>query len=238
MTEKTDGTDEASYYARVEDYFVERRGSPLFISPAEWDLVCRWERQGIPLEVVQEGIDRVFERPNARTKPRKLGYCRQTVEAAFRRFREAGIGAQCATRGVGGESEADVVRSHLRALAERLRSRRRDGAPSVEVENSGVLARRLEEVASVIEALAEADPLETPMAIEKQLESLDERLLSDSEGDVGEAVRAKLAREAEISLASYRTRMPDKVYRAALESAYRRRVRKTVDLPTLSLYDR
>lgn len=235
MTEKSDAADEASYYARVESYFVERRGSPLFISPAEWDLVCRWERQGIPFDVVREGIDRVFERPKARARPRKLGYCRQTVEAAFRRFREAGIGAARATKGEGRESEADVVRAHLKSLAERLRSRAAAALGSAE---GGTLARRLEEAASAVEAFADAEPIGSPMAIEKELEALDQRLLSDSEKDVGGDRRTELVREAEISLASYRGRMPDKVYQAALESAYRRRLRKTMDLPTLSLYDR
>ena len=83
---------EGNYYGSVEDYFVERRGSPLFITPAEWFLIFRWEEQGIPLPVVKEGIDRVFERPKTRAKPRKLGYCRQTVEATFRRFREVSLG--------------------------------------------------------------------------------------------------------------------------------------------------
>ena len=91
---------EGNYYGLVEDYFVARRGSPLFITPAEWFLIFRWEEQGIPLLVVKEGIDRVFERPKTRTKQRKLGYCRQTVEAGFRRFREVSLGAS--ERGLAG----------------------------------------------------------------------------------------------------------------------------------------
>ena len=84
---------EPGYYQEVERYFVARRGSPLFISPSEWDLVWRWEQLGIPLSVVKEGIDRVFERPKTSVKPRRLSYCRQTVEAAFRKFREASLGS-------------------------------------------------------------------------------------------------------------------------------------------------
>ena len=60
------------YYEEVESYFVAQRGSPLFITPSEWDLVWRWEQLGIPLAVVKEGIDRVFERPKTLLKPRRL----------------------------------------------------------------------------------------------------------------------------------------------------------------------
>jgi hypothetical protein len=42
----------------------------------------------------------------------------------------------------------------------------------------------------------------------------------------------------ESSLESYRERMPEKIYRAALESGYRRRLRRKLGLPTLSLYSR
>lgn len=206
--------DELSYYGEVEAYFVERRGSPLFITPAEWHLVSKWERAGIPLHVVKEGIDRVFDRPQAAVKPRKLGYCRQTVEAAFRRFREVSLG------GGGGldpeEDQFDATR-HLARLAAELET----SAP---------------ELAGRVAVLRDAgDDL---VATEDALTAIDAELVDNAETRLDDAAREALVAEAQASLASYQDRMPDDVYQSAFKSAYRRRLRETLGLPRLSLYDR
>ncbi len=215
-----------SYYAEVESYFVARRGSPLFITPSEWDLVWRWEQLGIPLAVVKEGIDRVFEREKTRLKPRRLGYCRQTVEAAFRRFRESSFGGRSEAQ----EAENPSTAEHLAEAAVRLR------------ELAGEWREKERELALFLERLSEAvrslsdQAREAPDEVERELAALDGKLLVETEAILGEASREALKREAESSLESYRDRMPEKIYRAALESAYRRRFRKKLGLPTLSLY--
>jgi biotin-[acetyl-CoA-carboxylase] ligase BirA-like protein len=213
---------EPGYYQEVESHFVARRGSPLFISPSEWDLVWRWEQLGIPLNVVKEGIDRVFERPRTLLKPRRLSYCRQTVEAAFRRFREASLGA----RAPKSDGEDSVAASRLEEIAARLMeaaSARPALAPLCETTIAAV--RSLQKRAA-----------ESPDEVERELASLDAALLSGSQSLLDEDQRGALRREAESSLESYRERMPEKVYRAAVESSYRRRIRRKLGFPTLSLY--
>jgi BirA family biotin operon repressor/biotin-[acetyl-CoA-carboxylase] ligase len=213
---------EPGYYQEVESHFVARRGSPLFITPSEWDLVWRWEQLGIPLAVVKEGIDRVFDRPKTGLKPRRLSYCRQTVEAAFRRFREAGLGGRSRTSEAGDTGAS----TRLEEIASRL-SGLGTGRAS--------LTPLCESATAAIRSLAErAD--EAPDAIETELAALDGTLLGGAEAILDEAERFELRREAESSLESYRERMPEKVYHAALESAYRRRIRRKLGLPTLSLY--
>lgn len=206
--------EEHSYYGDIETHFVERRGSPLFITPAEWALVAKWEEQGIPVHVVKEGIDRVFERPRAVVKLRKLGYCRQTVEAAFRRFREVTFGGR-------GEGDPDEDRfdasAHLSRLAEEI------------VGFAPEMSARVAELSKSQASL---------QAIEDALTQLDEELLDAAEETLAAAERDLLRDDAARTLASYRDRMPEKVYRSALKSAYRRRLRDRVQLPRLSLFDR
>ena len=219
---------EASYYQEVESYFVARRGSPLFITPDEWDLVFRWEQMGVPLAVVKEGIDRVFERPKTLLKPRRLGYCRQTVEAAFRRFRESSFGGrtgETASEDAGAEAHLLEISSRLRDLAAAWK------------ESEGELSSFLEQASDAVRSLAERAE-EMPGEVERELLDLDGKLVVESETVVGEASREELRREAESSLESYRERMPEKIHRAAVESAYRRRLRRKLLLPTLSLYTR
>jgi len=214
------------YYEEVESYFVARRGSPLFITPSEWDLVRRWEQQGIPLAVVKEGIDRVFERPKTLLKPRRLGYCRQTVEAAFRRFRESSLGGRA-----GGTAQDDSSASaHLTEVSSRLQD-----LAAAWSETQSELSLLLERTAAAVRSLSERAE-EAPGEVERELTALDGKLVVESEAVLGDAVREELRREAESSLESYRGRMPEKIYRAALESGYRRRLRRKLGLPTLSLY--
>ena len=217
--DEPDEHDEQGYFGDVEAYFIERRGSPLFITPAEWFLVSKWEQKGIPLHVVQTGIDRVFERPQAAAKPRKLGYCRQTVEAAFRRFREVTLG--------GGEDPAPVedrfdAAAHLSRLASKLSGLRRLAVAP--------------ELAARVEALGGSG--ESLQRIEDALTAIDDELVEFAEDALEENDRDALLSDAGASLASYRDRMPDKVYQSALKSAYRRRLRDKAKLPRLSLYDR
>jgi biotin-(acetyl-CoA carboxylase) ligase len=222
--------DQDSYYARVESHFVARRGSPLFISPSEWQWVMRWEQLGIPLEIVQAGIDRVFERPRTSLKPRRLSYCRQAVEAAFRRHKEASVGA----RGPDAEDDRAGVRPHLLALSARLRELGEEWRAKREE-----WSRALREVAELLDSAArraEEGSAQALLAIESDLESADLRLLTGAESAVSDEAREGLRREAEASLEPYRHRMPEKVYRAALESSYRKRLRRKVGLPLLSLY--
>ena len=214
------------YYEEVESYFVARRGSPLFITPSEWDLVRRWEQQGIPLAVVKEGIDRVFERPKTLLKPRRLGYCRQTVEAAFRRFRESSLGGRA-----GGTAQDDSSASaHLTEVSSRLQD-----LAAAWSETQSELSLLLERTAAAVRSLSERAE-EAPGEVERELTALDGKLVVESEAVLGDAVREELRREVESSLESYRERMPEKIYRAALESGYRRRLRRKLGLPTLSLY--
>ena len=227
-SERSEPALDEEYYEEVESYFVARRGSPLFITPSEWDLVLRWEQLGIPLAVVKEGIDRVFERPKTLLKPRRLGYCRQTVEASFRRFRESSLGG----RGAATSSEDAGAEAYLRETSSRLR----ELAAALPEKERG-LALFLERAADAVRSLSERAG-KAPGEAERDLAALDEELVAESEAVVGDRERDELRREAESSLDSYRERMPEKIYRAALESAYRRRLRKRIGLPTLSLYSR
>jgi biotin-(acetyl-CoA carboxylase) ligase len=223
-------SDEDSFYAQVESYFVARRGSPLFISPSEWQWVMRWDQLGVPLAVVKEGIDRVFERPRTSVRPRRLSYCRQAVEAAFRRHKEASIGS----RSPDAEDDRFGVRPHLLDLSARLQDLGDEWRGKHDEWSAAI--RDVAEIVGSAAGRSEGGSTETLLAIESELEAADRRLLAAAESAVSDESRDELHREAEASLEPYRHRMPEKVYRAALESSYKRRLRRKLDLPALSLY--
>ncbi len=215
---------EPGYYQEVESHFVARRGSPLFITSSEWDLVWRWEQLGIPVEVVKEGIDRVFDRPKTHLKPRRLSYCRQTVEAAFRRYREASLGRREAVS----KREEQGAGDRLAEIASRL-------GELAESEKKRELSLLLERARDAVRSLARRGE-GSPEELEHALSALDFKLMAEVEAVLESAEREELRRQAESSLEPYRERMPEKIHRAAVESAYRRRLRRKLGLPTLSLY--
>ena len=222
------GEDE-DYYAAVEKHFVALRGSPLFISPREWQLIHRWRQQQIPLRVVKQGLDRAFEKSRPNRPVRRLSYCRQTVEANYRRFREAVAGSS-PPDAPSGTDPSDVqaylsrLRGELAEVGERV-----DGASRVLVDAIADGIRRLD-------ALASDETLMGVDEIEQELESVEQNLLAAAESDLTPADRQRCTDEAERSLQDYRARMPSDVFESASRAAYLKRVRSIFGLPPLSLF--
>ena len=77
----------------VEEFFVSRRGDPLFLSNADWHLIRKWRQAGMPLRVVLRGIrDALDGHATSFSRDRKVGslaYCAREVEAARERWRSA-----------------------------------------------------------------------------------------------------------------------------------------------------
>src|SRR3972149_11340217 len=75
-----------NYFTEIEEYFWKKRGTALLVSTLDWALMDSWKQAEIPLEAVLKGIDRTFEKYEARRrKMRKinaLAYCHQEVLAA------------------------------------------------------------------------------------------------------------------------------------------------------------
>ena len=84
---------EAAYYQAVEEYFVSRRGDPLFLSNADWNLVRKWRLAGLPLRVVLRGIREALDaHAYGWSRDRKVGslaYCAHEVDAARERWEKA-----------------------------------------------------------------------------------------------------------------------------------------------------
>jgi hypothetical protein len=223
-------SQEEDYYAAVERHFVDLRGSPLFITPKEWQLIHNWRRMQIPLHVVKDGLTEIFGRPK-RTRPiRRLGYCRQTVEAAYRRHCEALTGARR------GEAETDddetQVQSYLVRLENELRQVRRSLADS-----HPELAEHAERSAEDLARLAARPTAEKSFqTIEHELGRMDEELIKAAESCLEEDESRRCMGDAERSLMDYQERMPEDVYRSAVRSAYLKRVRAHFGLPALSLF--
>ena len=107
------------YYLEIESHFAARRGTPFILNAKDWALMKKWFEDGIPLSVVIEAIDSVFEKNEASGRRKvisSLSYCRHAVKETWQDRQDlyAGSGESGPEENVSGLLEAlagDVERS-------------------------------------------------------------------------------------------------------------------------------
>jgi hypothetical protein len=93
------------FYKEVETYFLETRGglfgpsSYNLLSPKEIQAIRKWEISGIPLKVINEGVEESLRRfldnyPHRRDEPPSLLYCQPTILKVWKEYKEASIGGR------------------------------------------------------------------------------------------------------------------------------------------------
>lgn len=92
MSDPAPADPSGQFCREVERAFVARRGGASVVSPADWQLILDWERRGVPLPVVVEGIRRAFDRRAAASGRLGLRACARSVEAAFADYRRRRAG--------------------------------------------------------------------------------------------------------------------------------------------------
>jgi hypothetical protein len=102
------------YFLEIEAHFAQRRGTPFVLNAKDWVLMKSWSDDGIPLPVVIEAIDSVFDKQEAKKrKVNGLSYCKHAVKELWDERRELLIGGQ-------ENSPEEEVVPRLAALAEVL----------------------------------------------------------------------------------------------------------------------
>ena len=92
---RTVRTVSADYFTEIEAHFARRRGTPFIVNPKDWALMKAWQADGIPLPVVIEAIDSVFDKQEAKhRKVNSLSYCKHAVKELWSERRERAIGGE------------------------------------------------------------------------------------------------------------------------------------------------
>src|SRR5258707_9825894 len=87
-----------NYFTEIEEYFWQKRGAHLLVSPVDWAIVETWQKAGIPLSAVLKGIDRAFEsyarsrRAAGGRQLKSLSYCVEAVLDAAEEEKETAAG--------------------------------------------------------------------------------------------------------------------------------------------------
>lgn len=100
-----------TYFEEIEAHFAMRRQTPFILSAKDWALMKSWHDEGVPLPVVIEAIDAVFEK--SEKKINSLSYCKHAVKELWKERKELLVGAA-------GETPEAAPAPLLEALAARL----------------------------------------------------------------------------------------------------------------------
>ena len=85
------------YFLEIEGHFAMRRQTPFILSAKDWALMKKWREEEIPLPVVLEAIDQVFEKNEASGRRKvisSLSYCRHAVKEMWEERRELYVGGE------------------------------------------------------------------------------------------------------------------------------------------------
>lgn len=199
------------YFLEIESHFAARRGTPFIVSPKDWALMKKWRDEAIPLSVVIEAIDQVFEK-NESSGRRKtissLSYCRHSVKELWSDRKELYAGS-----GEGAPEERPL--ELLEALAADL-ERGTGPAPVLGAFAAQIRGLLTEKSIPIIE--------ERLIEMERDLIS---QLLSALPSD-GETIRA----EVEAAVAG----VDEKARPRTAEANLRRLTRERFELPRLTLF--
>ena len=126
VADRTVRTVSADYFTEIEAHFARRRGTPFVLNAKDWALMQEWSDDGIPLPVVIEAIDSVFDKQEAKgQKVNGLSYCRHAVKELWDERRELQIGAEAATPEEDPTSRLEALAAALpAAYADRVRALR------------------------------------------------------------------------------------------------------------------
>ncbi len=232
-----------NYFTEIEEYFWQKRGAHLLVSPLDWAIVETWQKAGIPLPAVLKGIDRAFEsyarsrRAAGGRQLKSLAYCVDAVLDAAEDEKEAAAGTGPTVAKAKHETKS-FSRDELRAFF--TRNIDRIGAQSEALRSTQPdLAARLEETCQRIAGLATL--IDSPGALdledlERRLTVMEEKLTAALTASAPEDFLVDVRREMDRQLAPYRRKMTG-AQLAQLERQYmQKRLWERYNLPRLSLF--
>jgi DNA-binding transcriptional MerR regulator len=211
MSAEDDASDLA-YFRAVELIFNSIRGTPLLLTPADFDIIKRWRREGVPLDFVRAALELAFARREARGAKDRVNSLRRVSPAVDQAWAE---GREMAAPGEPGAGAPVDVASRLARLVAAL------------PEN---LAGRAE-LAARLAALGGNSEV-----VEQALAALDAELLAGAEAGLPAALAGEIGAAVERTVAALAGRLPaDEIERA--RGRLRQQVlRQRLGLPILSLF--
>src|SRR5438552_3546695 len=107
-----------TYFQEIEAHFALRRGTPFILNAKDWALMKKWYDDGVPLPVVIEAIDAVFEKNETSGRKKvisSLSYCRHSIKELWQERRNLYVGVGDITPESGPELRLNELAEQLEA---------------------------------------------------------------------------------------------------------------------------
>ena len=229
--------DPESFCRAVEAYLCRKNDGHLIriVGPA-FEQVCGWAARGIPMAIVNRGIDRYFERYYAkgpRRRPVRIEFCEADVLDVFDEWRRA-VGV--ARTEAGSESEepgAARTRETLPAHLERVVAR----LTALRAGEDRRLDARLDEIVRELDAArtgARSLRGEGRATLLERLRDLDAGLLQAARAVCDATTLQRLHADADQELAPFRQRMAADAYAQSRQLCMDRLLREQLRLPIIT----
>ncbi len=147
VADRTVRTVSSNYFTEIEAHFIGRRGTPFTLNSKDWVLMQEWRAAEIPLPVVIEAIDSVFDKHEAKGRTvNGLRFCRHAVKELWDERRELAIGADGAVPEEDPSARLEELAAALPTpYADRVRALR-GSVPHIEEELMTLEAALIEEL--------------------------------------------------------------------------------------------
>jgi len=233
----TPAAKEDEYLRAIEEAFVRRRGAAMLLSPRDWALMQEWKELGVPLRLVLQAIDNIFDsferRAPAGRRINSLSYCRQEVVALHDLYRI--LHATEAGR-PGPKEEAGVAAArHLGRLSRRVRASMGAASEAKRDDLVSCLARVAAELKRLRREIKEGAA--DPRRLEDRLREMDGDLLTAAERSLSPDDLAALRQGADRALGPAGDRMTPAARERTRGMALGALVRHAAGLPRLTLFD-
>ncbi len=228
--------EEEEYFRLVEDYFVQKRGNPMLLSPKEWALIREWHDAGIPGEVVLRAIDRGFEKKKQddSESPVSLNYFRRIVKSEYKRYLKAQEGL------LSGEQEAGPDSANIQEFLERLIQGLQESSEQAGRAGNQAMADLLRGCREKLSGDVLKPFLENQtkdlQRVEHQLATLEKEIEKVLLQTVSDSQLHSFREDAMRDLKSFEDKIELPVYQEMIHRALIKSVRKLYNIPRLSLF--
>ncbi len=225
-----------NYFTEIEEYFWKKRGTALLVSTLDWALMDSWKQAQIPLEAVLKGIDRTFEKHEARRhrsrRINSLAYCHQEILAA------ASEQDRAALHGPPAATEA-FPREEMTRFFERNAAALESAAGRLQSVGRSESAGTFRSIAASLSDLAGTARSDTPVDLEdaeRRLTVLEDKMFATLLQTAAESDLVSIRAEMDRQLAPVRRNMTAEQIALVEKQFLQRKLIERSELPRLSLF--
>jgi hypothetical protein len=225
--------DEVEYFQTVEDYFLQKRGNPMLLSPKEWSLIHEWHDALIPHEVVLRAIDRGFEKKKVAEEkaPTTLTYFKRIVKSEYKHYQKSLEGKVPETA-----SEAKDLQEFLAQLVSALSASADQALAQGNSVLNGFLAEKRDKLNTDIALPLQQNPAMDHQRVEHLLTIIEKEIEQVLLLMISEEQMHHFKEEAMRELKMFQEKLDFPVFQEMMNRAVIKSIRKAYNIPRLSTF--